>query len=269
MASVLAAAACIVAVVVQQTRPERAPDAAIARIAARVEAVAGQAGPLRIGADVAEGSGIETEATGRIALRLGAGQSVRIDSSSSLRIVGPETFVLERGGVYVDSGIGPPVDAAVTIRTPYGEVHDVGTQFEVRLLERALRVRVREGAVVLRAQDDEHQVPAATELEADGRGSARMRSIQRFDPSWDWALGIVPLPDLEGITLRAFLEHVAREGGFDLEFDRPETARLATETVLRGSVPGLTIDRALETVLPTCGMDHRIQGGRLIVGRTR
>src|SRR6185436_7133512 len=35
--------------------------------------------------------------------------------------------------------------AAITIHTPFGDVRDVGTRFEVRLRDDALRVRVRDG----------------------------------------------------------------------------------------------------------------------------
>ena len=61
---------------------------------------------------------------------------------------------------------------------------------------------------------------------------------------------------------------IAREGGWRLNSPTQETARLAAETLLRGSVEGLTLEQALAAVLPTCGMAHRIEGGRLIVARS-
>ena len=56
-----------------------------------------------------------------------------------------------------------PAPGAFVIRTPLGDIRDLGTAFEVRLRDETLRVRVREGRVDLRGAVAE----AGTELIAD------------------------------------------------------------------------------------------------------
>lgn len=227
-----------------------------------------EARPLAIGAEVPIGSEIETGEEGRVAVRLASGHSVRLDGASRLRLLDRAALTLDRGAAYVDSGAHARAAEPLGLRTPLGEVRETGTQFEVRLTGDAVRIRVREGAVVLLAADGRHEVGAETELLADGRGGARTRGIARHGPGWDWIAGVTPLPDLDGLSARAFLDRIAREGGWTLSFADDEAARIAAATVLRGSVKGLTRDQALEAVLPTCGLAHRIDGGRLIVERS-
>jgi hypothetical protein len=251
----------------------------VAQASIRVESVVGSAWirdgregaapprALQVGAGVAIRSEIETGDGGRVAVRLPSGHSVRLDSASRIRILGRKTVALDRGALYADSGRQAP-PAPLSIRTPLGDIRETGTQFEVRLGAGSVRIRVREGSVVLRAADRVHRVDASTELEADGRGSSTTRTISTYGPEWDWIAGITPMPELEGLTARAFLDWVAREGGWTLHLADEEAARRAAQTVLRGSVDGLTLDQALDAVLPTCGMVHRIDDGRLIVDRS-
>ncbi len=235
--------------------------------AGRVESLVGS-GSVRVGAEVSVGAEVETGEEGRLAVRLASGHSVRLDASSRIRILERDTLALDRGAVYVDSGGHAPKAGPLNIRTPLGDVREVGTQFEVRLGMDSVRIRVREGAVVVRAADGLHVVRVATELEVDGRGTPRTREISRSDPEWAWIADVAPMPDLEGLSARAFLDWAAREGGWTLRFADEETARFAAETTLRGSLAGLTPEQALDAVLPTCGLNHRIENGRLIVERS-
>ena len=190
--------------------------------------------------------------------------------ASRIHILGATALALDRGAVYLDSGAPGRPAAPLAVRTPFGEVEETGTQFEVRLgpgPEESVRIRVREGSVVLRAAGRVHTVGALTELAADGRGGrggARSRVPARS--------GAGPPASPRCPTSRASRRGpswigMAREGGWRLGFADDETARLAAATVLRGSVEGLTVEQALDAVLPTCGMVHRIEDGRLIVAR--
>jgi hypothetical protein len=39
------------------------------------------------------------------------------------------------------------------------------------------------------------------------------------------------------------------------------------EEVVHGSVEGLTVEEALATVLPSCGLRHRVEGDRILLQR--
>ena len=71
--------------------------------------------------------------------------------------------------------------------------------------------------------------------------------------------------DLQGRTAREFLDWVARERGWTLVFADAEVARSAEEIVLGGTVEALTLDQALDAVLPTCRMVYEVMDGVLRV----
>lgn len=208
----------------------------------RVESLAG---PVTVG-----DREIETGEGGRVAVRLASGHSVRLDGSSKVRILGRAALALDRGAVSVDSGAR--ASHPLRLETPLGEVRETGTRYEVRLKADSLRIRVHEGSVTLEAEDGLHRVGALTELQIDRRGSVTTREIPR---------------SVEGLTARAFLDRIARERGWSLEFASEEAARIAAETRIQGDVSAMTPEQALEAVLPTCGLTHRIEDDRLIVDR--
>jgi hypothetical protein len=78
-------------------------------------------------------------------------------------------------------------------------------------------------------------------------------------------LATAPMLDIEGVTVRAFLDWTARETGFRVEFADADAAALADSVVLHGSVAHLTLDQALATALASAGFDHRLIDDRLIV----
>jgi hypothetical protein len=72
---------------------------------------------------------------------------------------------------------------------------------------------------------------------------------------------------VDGKTLPVFLDWVAREGGWTIRFADEALRRAASSIVLRGSIDGLTPEQALEAILPTCGLTHRIANGTVTVDR--
>src|SRR2546425_11972012 len=150
------------------------------------------------------GAGLTTGPDGRAALRLDAGPSVRLDTGTELRLVSTRVLELRRGGVYVDTGprssrasAAPAVGAEgpaspIEIRTTLGRVHDVGTQFEVRLTDDTLRVSVREGIAALSRDDRAYAVPAGTRLRVDPRGAVETGTIALRGGDWEWVLAVAP-----------------------------------------------------------------------------
>ena len=70
---------------------------------------------------------------------------------------------------------------------------------------------------------------------------------------------------MEGHTLESFLGWVTRETGLEATFVDAAVAESAPDVVLHGSIEGLRPDQALEAVLPTCGLQHRVSGGNLMI----
>ena len=250
-AAAVAAAAVIVVVTRMTTSPQSAP------VAPRVVVAGGQTnGAVIYANDVYE------VANGNTASLAWGNATLRLDSGTRVRIASPSELTLERGAVYVDSN-----GAGVLVRTPMGNVRDIGTQFEVRLTADRMRVRVRAGRVDLQRGSATHSAMAGIELDADARGGVTPHSIARNGAEWEWVLRAAPPIHLDGRTLAEVVASVTRDEGLKpVWFD--ETARNAATMRLHGDVP-LTPEEALDTALVASGLTSRIDGDRLIIKRRK
>lgn len=221
-------------------------------IVARVEGTSGKGE----GEAYLSGTGIVTGEE-PLALRLENGQSLRLDADTRVRLVSSSAIELRRGAVYLDSrGNG-----TVAVHTPLGVVTEIGTQFEVRLLESAVRVRVREGAVLV----ESHRVEAGTELTLRSDGSLDRQKVASYGPPWSWVLKAAPPLVIEGLTLEQFLNRVGRETGWQIRYADPETAESAGAILVHGDLGDLSPDQAPDVVLPGAGLDHQLLDGTLVV----
>ncbi|HLE85461.1 MAG TPA: FecR family protein [Thermoanaerobaculia bacterium] len=226
---------------------------------------------------LAPGTVIATGSGARAAVRLASGPSVRIDEGSLVRLESAEVVALDRGALYVDSGAAPG-SAALEVATPLGTVRHLGTQFETRLLTgedgsppgrgpAALRVRVREGAVVVRRGEATNEVRAGGELTWYRGGELRRAQAPPHGPLWRWAERSAPPLAIEDASLARFLAWVSRETGLVWRYSEPGMAGAAEGITLHGSIEGLTPEEALAVVLPGCGFRHRRVDGELVLLR--
>jgi ferric-dicitrate binding protein FerR (iron transport regulator) len=217
--------------------------------------------PLAAGALLPAGAEVSTGRDGRLALRVVDGPSLRLDVGSRLTLVAADRVLLSAGAVYVDSEGGMPV----TVQTPWGEVEERGTQFEVRLAGEAVRVRVREGAVSLAGDARRWQAEAGVELVLTADGRLSRGSVPFHGQAWRWVQEIAPTFRLEGRSLPEFLAWVGRETGWQVRWRDGGTLPDGIGGVLHGSVEGMPPEQALAAVLPTCGLAHRLDGGTVIL----
>jgi FecR protein len=211
------------------------------------------------------GDRLSTSRDSRATLALDHGLAVRLDRDTAVTLESGR-ITLARGAVYVDAA--PTFDLRpLAIATPLGIVRHVGTQFEVRLVGDGVRIRVREGSVVV---DRESTPMPLTSHAGEALLIAPNRAVERQPIStsgaeWNWVTQLAEPFQLEGSTLRAFLDWVSREEGWHWQFDNAATQHRAESTVLRGSIDGLTPAEAVDAVLPACGLAARHEGDRLIV----
>ncbi len=217
---------------------------------------------FQIGDRIREGDGVDTTSGGLAALRLGSGASVRVDRGTRLRLMSDGAMVLDEGAVYVDSGDGPAA-RPLEVRTRLGVARDIGTRFEVRLDGSSLRVRVRDGLVRLSQSRESHEASPGDELTLDGDGAVVRRTVPVHGPEWDWAAALARPFDLEGRSLRDFLNWIAEENGWQLQYADGAVEEKAVTTILHGSIQGLTPDEALSAVLPASGVGYLLEDGVL------
>lgn len=219
---------------------------------------------FQIGDRIREGDGVDTTSGGLAALRLVNGASVRMDRGTRLRLMSDATMVLDEGAIYIDSGDSRGA-RSLEVRTKLGVVRDIGTRFAVRLNGSALTVRVRDGVIRLSQSRQSHDARPGDELTLDGSGSIVRRTMPVYGADWAWALALARPFDLEGRSLRDFLDWIAGENGWQLRYADAAVQEKALKTILHGSIQGLTPDEALSAVLPASGVAYRLEDGLLRV----
>jgi ferric-dicitrate binding protein FerR (iron transport regulator) len=207
------------------------------------------------------------EPSGRIALRLVRGQSVRLDEGTRVHLLSDSRLELEQGAVYVDTGASGSGGAGLEIHTPLGIVREVGTQYEVRLREDddAVRVRVREGTVSVTRDGESHAASYGEELTLRDDGLVVRSAVAPDGPAWHWVLAAAPSPDIEGQPLASFLDWVARETGWRVRYADEAIERSVATIKLHGTIEGLRPDESLDVILQGSGLDHRVEDGTILV----
>ena len=253
----IAASLLIAVVVFRRPVPPSAGEATTV-IAATVESTTGTfvaaSRSAAAGAPLHVGVIAETE-SGSTASLSWRGAALRLDQSTRVRIDSARAISLERGALYFASN---GTRTHILVRTPYGTVADVGTQFEVRLEPAALRVRVREGRIDLSRGAMVVRAGTGTELMAEASGVGR-RPIATSGPEWEWILHAAPPFRLEGLTVAAVASHYAREAGLQVRYATTIPAKALHGDVL------LAPNEALDAAMQATGLRYRIDGQTLTV----
>lgn len=211
------------------------------------------------------GDVIRTAAGSGATLGLETGASLRIAADTRLRLEGPQSFVLDVGTAYVDSGRGE-LPAPVTILTPFGAVREIGTQFEVHASEESLRVRVRSGRVELtRPYAETERTDAGEEISVSESGLVERRPFAASDAAWEWVMRLAIAPPNYALTIRVYLAWAANEFGRELRFDSPNTELQAEISALNTELSGFSPEEVLESIALTSGLSYRFIGDEAIL----
>jgi hypothetical protein len=272
----MAAGVAVAAVGVWIARPlympgRGGPVASMARIEGTVEIRSGGSrdwAPLAVNTQLRDGDELRTGSSGRAAVKLSSGVELRLDNTTRVALNDPHHARLRRGGVYVDSGVtGADASRELELDTPVGTVRHLGTQYEARLSDGALKVGVREGLVAIDAHGQE-TVGRAGEVLTLKDGLTARDAIAANADAWDWARSIAPPFAIEGRSVDEFLTWAGRETGRQVVYASAEAAQRARTIVLKGSTQGLTPDDAVSAVLATTPLHPAIDDGHIRVEAT-
>lgn len=270
-AGTAAALVVSVAVLVRWVPPGAPPGelAQVARIAGEAELDTGNGWrPLADSRTrLAAGSRVRTKAAGRLGLTLSGGESLRLAAETEVMLDAPGRLYVQSGTIYVDSGERPAA-ARIEVVTPAGTARDLGTQFELHVEGAALRLRVREGLVMLDRGGRSLTGRAGDQLTIDGLDGVTRTSISRTDPAWQWAEGIASMPDMDGKPASALITWVARETGRRLLYESPLVEQRAAAVILHGDIRHLAPLEALEAMLATTDLMVELSGDTMEI-RTR
>ncbi len=240
VASALAASVVAALVLFIAPQPDPARVATIDRLDGSIY-VASEAGELERVNDLAVlrvGQSLRTGRDSVAGLVLESGGSLRIAGDASLRFASEGIVELRAGSIYVDtdpnplSGAPGAGEASLVIRTEFGDVTHVGTQYMVNVSNREVVVSVRSGEVIL---NERSRATAGERLSTNGIDIDR-GSVAPFGDTWRWAERASPGIDVDQQTADAFLRWVAHETGFALAYADSATADNAASTVLSGTI---------------------------------
>jgi ferric-dicitrate binding protein FerR (iron transport regulator) len=222
-----------------------------------------QARAGRVGEGLRPGTRITTHG-GRAAIVLANGVELRLDSNTAITLDPGRNMSLASGALYLDSShrTGPPDAVAITARGTV--IRDIGTRYEVRLSDQELRVRVRDGRVEVVGTFGKREADRGGQLSVTSSGILSGRA-PTSGADWDWIVRATRPPQLEGRPLPEFLAWAEREGGRPIRFADPALERANSATIVYGAIDRLTVDEALDVVLPSCGLARRTDGDAIII----
>jgi ferric-dicitrate binding protein FerR (iron transport regulator) len=198
---------------------------------------------------------------------LAGGGSLRLAADTEVTLAGPGRIIASRGRIYVDSGAvsGAP---RLEIVTPAGTARNVGTQFELRVADAALRLRVREGSVSIDRGGQLLTGVAGEEIAIDALGFVARSGIAPDAEDWQWAESVAPTPDMDGRPAAELIAWVARETGRRLHYVSPLAEQRAAQVILHGNIRHLAPLEALDAMLATTDLVYVLNGPTMEI-RTR
>lgn len=213
---------------------------------------------------IASGDTLRTGPDGKVALALADGLSLRVNVNSELVFTGTDHLDLTNGTIYLDSGMNNTA-AGLEVGTPLGTVEHVGTQYEVRFGDAALRVRVREGAVAFVDTAGQKLIGDTGQQLVVGRdGQAVVTEVAASDPGWDWAENLAVLAPSDKYILSDVGAWAARELGLTLQYANAQAeSRWAAATL--PDLAGFNPEEALSTIRLTTTAVWNISDGRLLI----
>ena len=199
-----------------------------------------------------------------VLVELRHGGTLRIAGGSRLEVTAADEVSLDKGEVYMDFPPDLQRASAFVVRTPLGLVEHLGTQFDVAVANE-LRIRVREGSVRLRRGSQTQTAAAGIELVVPRVGQTSQHSIATHGSEWSWVEALEPNFPIEDRKLSDFLTWAARETGRQVSFLDEHAREVAERTRLHGSIRGLSVTQAVETVFATTSLQYNFEQGRIEV----
>lgn len=225
-------------------------------------------------ANIMSGQVIVTGTDAGLSIAWGNGGSIRIDEDSRVEFTDSQSVFLESGRIYFDSqgtflvaGTDAGGTPAVTLRTEFGDIVHLGTQYMTEVDAGGLVVSVREGQVNIEGTYHDHLASSGQQVTMTGSAQPSVLSISTYGEAWNWLNRTTPAADFEGKSLFEFLTWVSREMGLELEFEGQAEAD-AHDAILKGRID-MEPAEALRLRLATAGYDWRIDEGVIYISDNR
>lgn len=216
---------------------------------------------------VVAGQTLITDEASGVGLQWENGGSLRIGADTRVEFISDDSLFLQSGRIYFDSkpkllagAASNSPTAKLTIRTDFGTVSHVGTQYMTVAERNSLIVSVREGEVVLDAGSQQQSASGGQRLAVKGNGRATVTNIKTYGDRWTWAEQLSPDADIDGRPIHEFLDWVSHETGLDVQYSAIELETYSKQKSLAGIVKMDPIN-ALAFYMRGVDLDYEIQDG--------
>ena len=215
--------------------------------------------------DVYPGDVIETGNNGFLSLSMPNQTTLVFAENTTLKIESATQVSLTKGRLYFDS-LDP--ETALTIHTSWGNVVDVGTQYELSINNNALKVALREGEVKLNLKKGTHHAMAANGfgdvLLLNRQYEVKRSQMATTDIHWNWVLNAAAELDLNGKSIYEVLTWVGRMTGKNIVYATTQAKNSAMNTHLSGgSLDPKMIEDTLPLILNTTQLSANFSTQRI------
>lgn len=202
-----------------------------------------------LGADIGVGARLQSGPDSYATLVADDGLQVRLDQGTQVEMLSTGALKLLQGAVYVDA----PGDASLSVVTQWGEARDIGTRYEVRIVADDWQVQVRDGRVEMADLEAGVAMVSAGERYRSAGNRFVKETVAPADASWSWTYSAGPRMAIDGVTLTHYLDWWQQESGMTVVFTAAIDEELARQTVLHGSLDGLSLEEGLRVALDSAG----------------
>ena len=223
---------------------------------------------------VVAGQTIRTSADSGLGLAWSGGGSLRIDANSRIEFLSADAVYLHDGRIYFDSapalaaGSISGSDVRFTVRSRFGQVAHVGTQYMAQTDGVGLTISVRDGEVEVQPErGDAARAGRNQQMAISGSGVRSIVNIQPHGGAWQWVEQTSPAADLDGRSVSDFLGWVSHETGLAVSYE-DDAARTNAEKLLIGKLETGPRE-ALNVWMLGTDLDWRIENGVIYVSQAR
>jgi ferric-dicitrate binding protein FerR (iron transport regulator) len=209
-----------------QDKPE-----AVASVSHLAGQVVSEGARLTAAKTLVAGAVIRTGSPAEVALDLWDGGVLKLGPESEIHFLDRNNVRLLSGALYFDSaGRG-----SIRVHTPHGVASDIGTQFETRLTDVQLIVRVRDGKVRVDQGSSAVLVDSGQALHL-ANGAAEITAIPPGDAPWVWADAMDLDFSLDGRSMAEILSWLAARESWTLRYQNDTARQRAREEIIHGKL---------------------------------
>lgn len=226
--------------------------------------------PSHSAATLYQGDTFNTADNSQANIALNNTATITLDENTALTLL-DHGIQLHAGRVYIDASAQ---NTSVTVVTPFGEITDIGTQYEVRVTQQALHITMREGTAKITTPTQVIYASTSADLgdslTLDHTGNPQTQHVAKSDEYWQWTLNTEADFNLYDASAHELLQWASRMTGKKVIY---ASEALAQQTKLRhfgvGRISSKNISQELPAILLSTGFiieEHRrafMVGGQL------